>query len=602
MHGRKGSFGYSPSRSRVGARWSGLSLVIFVVLILFYNSNGSLWILPIQQSPSASRLSCPTTPPFPPLRPSRSNRYDWGNLTQRYPVESFAQLPSYGAEKAPRIQYDFRSNKPKVADEVKRKRRQDAVKSAFERSSRAYKKHAWQKDELLPLSNGSKTSYGGWGATLVDSLDTLWIMDMKDEFNEAVEAIMEIDFSPKDMEVNMFETIIRYFGGLLAAYDMTDCKDMRLLDKAMELGDMIYASFDTPNRMPITRWNPMKAANHIPQEAAQQGILAELASFSLEFTRASQLTGDMKYYDAVVRVTNVLAAQQYSTRIPGLWPTGINVQTQDLTQGTHFTLGAMSDSAYEYLPKTYHLLHGTTAAPQYKTMATTALDAATKHLLFRPITPDNADILVATSGRATPTGTLTRDHSVQHLSCYAGGMYALSAQLLASPSYLAIARRLTSSCLWASSHAPAGIMPESFSMLACASAAPHNDGQNCTFDPAVWPPQQHPGFEKVFDGRYALRPEVIESVWVMYRVTGEEGWRDEAWGLWRSVERGTRGGGAAAGVRDEGELELELEDSMESFWLAETLKYFYLVFSEPELVSLDEWVLSTEAHPFRLRK
>jgi mannosyl-oligosaccharide alpha-1,2-mannosidase len=41
------------------------------------------------------------------------------------------------------------------------------------------------------------------------------------------------------------------------------------------------------------------------------------------------------------------------------------------------------------------------------------------------------------------------------------------------------------------------------------------------------------------------------------------------------------------------------QDSMESFWLAETLKYFFLLYSEPGVVSLDEWVLNTEAHPFR---
>jgi mannosyl-oligosaccharide alpha-1,2-mannosidase len=40
-------------------------------------------------------------------------------------------------------------------------------------------------------------------------------------------------------------------------------------------------------------------------------------------------------------------------------------------------------------------------------------------------------------------------------------------------------------------------------------------------------------------------------------------------------------------------------DQSESFWMAETLKYFYLIFSEPELVSLDDWVFNTEAHPLR---
>jgi len=40
-------------------------------------------------------------------------------------------------------------------------------------------------------------------------------------------------------------------------------------------------------------------------------------------------------------------------------------------------------------------------------------------------------------------------------------------------------------------------------------------------------------------------------------------------------------------------------DEMESFWLAETLKYFYLLYSTPETISLDEWVFNTEAHPFK---
>ena len=41
------------------------------------------------------------------------------------------------------------------------------------------------------------------------------------------------------------------------------------------------------------------------------------------------------------------------------------------------------------------------------------------------------------------------------------------------------------------------------------------------------------------------------------------------------------------------------QDRMESFWTAETLKYFYLIFAEPDVMSLDEYVLNTEAHPFR---
>jgi len=41
-------------------------------------------------------------------------------------------------------------------------------------------------------------------------------------------------------------------------------------------------------------------------------------------------------------------------------------------------------------------------------------------------------------------------------------------------------------------------------------------------------------------------------------------------------------------------------DSQESFWLAETLKYFYLIFSPRSTLSLEEFVLNTEAHPLRV--
>lgn len=82
------------------------------------------------------------------------------------------------------------------------------------------------------MSGSSKDTFGGWGATLVDSLDTLWIMDLKAEFDEAIAAAVGIHFSPNSSSqstVNMFETTIRYLGGFLAAYDLTGCKDVRLL-------------------------------------------------------------------------------------------------------------------------------------------------------------------------------------------------------------------------------------------------------------------------------------------------------------------------------------------------------------------------------------
>ena len=229
----------------------------------------------------------------------------------------------------------------------------------FKRCWNAYKERAWTNDELAPISGGAKDTFGSWGATLVDSLDTLWIMEMKQEFAEAVDAAVRIDFGPKtDGEINVFETIIRYLGGFIGAYDVSGCHDARLLNKAIEVADMAYASFDTPNRMPVSRWNPKQAVDGKEQLPAESVLIAEAASANVEFTRLSQLTGDMRYFDAISRVTDVLDKQQGSTKLPGMWPISVNMRAPDLTFDGFFGLGAMADSAYEYLPKMHQLLNG----------------------------------------------------------------------------------------------------------------------------------------------------------------------------------------------------------------------------------------------------
>jgi mannosyl-oligosaccharide alpha-1,2-mannosidase len=65
----------------------------------------------------------------------------------------------------------------------------------------------------------------------------------------------------------------------------------------------------------------------------------------------SQLTGDPKFYDAIQRIYDVFQSQQPKTKLPGMWPVVVNALNQDFTVDTGFSLGAMSDSTYEYLPK-----------------------------------------------------------------------------------------------------------------------------------------------------------------------------------------------------------------------------------------------------------
>lgn len=119
-----------------------------------------------------------------------------------------------------------------------------------------YKKHAWGKDEVTPITGKHDNPFGGWAATLVDSLDSLLIMGLTDEFEKALEVVEQIDFHTTETKhINVFETTIRYLGGLLAAYDLTNGKYPVLLRKAVEIGEFLYAAFDTPNRMHMARWD-----------------------------------------------------------------------------------------------------------------------------------------------------------------------------------------------------------------------------------------------------------------------------------------------------------------------------------------------------------
>jgi Glycosyl hydrolase family 47 len=184
-----------------------------------------------------------------------TDRRRWYQRPERYPVKSPTTLPTgKPAADIPRIQ----ANVPREDSDAKniRLERQAAVKASFEHSWSGYKQYAWLRDEVTPVSERARDPFGGWAATLVDALDTLWIMGMKDDFKKAVRACDKIDFSiTGSQDINVFETTIRYLGGFLASYELSGKKHGSLLKKAVEVGELLMSAFDTPNRMPITRWD-----------------------------------------------------------------------------------------------------------------------------------------------------------------------------------------------------------------------------------------------------------------------------------------------------------------------------------------------------------
>ena len=183
----------------------------------------------------------------------------WKKVAEKYPVPtaSLIKLPSGKPKPLPKIQFDFKKETP--SQKADRESKLDVIRGVAKRSWKGYKEHAWLKDELSPVSGKSRDPFAGWGATLVDSLDTLWIMGLKEDFAEAAKAVDKIDFTTTTRpDIPLFETTIRYLGGLLAAYDISGKKYKNLLDKAVELAEVLISAFDTPNRMPETYfyWRP----------------------------------------------------------------------------------------------------------------------------------------------------------------------------------------------------------------------------------------------------------------------------------------------------------------------------------------------------------
>jgi mannosyl-oligosaccharide alpha-1,2-mannosidase len=167
----------------------------------------------------------------------------WKDVPLRHTVSSIASLPTGQPVTIPKIQHKFGAETTHD-------------KEAFLHTWRGYKKHAWLQDEIAPSSGGFKNGFGQRAATLVDTLDTLYIMGLDEEFEEAVKAMKKVDLTTSAAtRLNVFETTIRFLGGLLSAYDLSGGRHHSLLKQATELGDMLYTAFDTPNRMPISRWD-----------------------------------------------------------------------------------------------------------------------------------------------------------------------------------------------------------------------------------------------------------------------------------------------------------------------------------------------------------
>jgi hypothetical protein len=100
------------------------------------------------------------------------------------------------------------------------------------------------------------------------------------------------------------------------------------------------------------------------------------------------------------------------------------------------------------------------------------------------------------------------------------------------------------------------------------------------------------------DAHNLLRPEFIETLYYMYHLTNYEKYQEWGWKIFQSFEKYTRQTDGYASISDVRHADnVRPRDKMESYFLAETLKYFYLLFDTENLFPFDKWLFNTEAHP-----
>ncbi|GAA6000206.1 hypothetical protein JCM10207_007905 [Rhodosporidiobolus poonsookiae] len=479
--------------------------------------------------------------------------------------------------------------------------RREAILDAFKHSYLAYEKDAFGFDDYHPISHhgGNMSPAGPVGYFVIDSLDSLLIAGLETEYKRARDWVETLSFDLDD-KFHTFEITIRVLGGLLSAYHLSGETDKMLLDKAVDLAERLLPAFETPSGLPMSFVNLAKRTG-IP-DADNHGYtsVAEAGTLQLEFKYLSELTGNPVYWDKVKKVMDVIRDQPSKD---GLVPIFMNAQTAQFVL-SDIRLGSRGDSYYEYLVKQY--LQTNRTEPAYKAMHDDAMNGVKMHLLKTSAVKK----LVYTSELLPKRGVngqlnLVDTPKQDHLVCFLGASLLLGVTEAAGPlppdestftdaqtdDWFA-GKALIKTCMDTYLSSKTGLAPEIVNYYRSASDARTAgrdwfiNSRQLTFpDPPI-------------DARNILRPETAEALFVAYRLTGDPLYRTWGWTIFQSFVKHCRlPEGGFASIRDVDQVPVEYEDRMETFWISETLKYLFLLFSEADLIPLDRYVFNTEAHP-----
>ncbi|XP_075252924.1 ER degradation-enhancing alpha-mannosidase-like protein 2 [Convolutriloba macropyga] len=420
-------------------------------------------------------------------------------------------------------------------------RYRDKVKEMFYFAYDNYIRKAYPNDELRPITGTGHNTYGGVSVTLVDALDTLAVLGNISEFNRVVKVIENTFNFELDINVSLFETNIRVLGGLIGGHLMFDqmgvpaenwpC-DGPLLRKAQQLADKLIKAFDTPTGMPYGTINLKQGVN--PKETPVT-CTACVGTYYLEFATLSRLTGNSIYEETALKALNSLFKSRSAVDLVG---NHINVSNGNWVY-TDSTIGAAVDSYFEYLLKGSILTGNREMFEHFEVLIASVEKYMNKddwHFWVslnsgKPVLPYFNSLEAFWPGLMTLYGRI--DYAKRSFANY----YSLW-------SYF-------------------GFVPEFMNIQK----------------------------QEVLKGKegYPLRPELIESAFYLFQATKDPYYLTVGRQVVHSIESSAKVDFGYAHVNRVSDH--ALEDQMESFFLAETVKYLYLLFD------VDNFVNSEGAKP-----
>lgn len=453
-------------------------------------------------------------------------------------------------------------------------RRREAVKASFRYNYDKYEEHAFGLDVLMPIARtgGYSTVLSGFGGSIVDSMSTMLVMGMADEpeYARALEHVRAIDFTRTQVgdpagTVSVFELTIRYLGGLVSAFQLGGEREEHrfLIDKAVVLADELSLAWVGENKIPFNRINindndggggggPRYSAD-LNGEPSRAALIAEAGTLTMEWGALSRYTGNDTYRRLAEKAMDAIIDSE--PVLPGLWAQEIWVD-KAWAKGDYVSWGGGSDSFFEYLPK-YPFLLGQDKH-RYLEVYRKTVDSTIKHLFVK-----------------TSVGNLTfpKDFSVyswnshrgsiyvhSHLACFGGGNMAFGGRLLRRDDWVQAGLEWAESCAHTYRSTTTGIGPTGWGFFDVEG----NAGGWDYVSPARRAFYNENGFF-TSSVSWNHQPEVLESVFYAWRITGQEFWRDIAWEAFLNIRQHCDTGDGWSGIRNVNDPSTGVFDETQTF-------------------------------------